>query len=75
MVIFSLLCFAEAQASQLKLDKIRVPRESQVASYYHIREELTLLGKQFQTYLTKPQYIVPFLQPGRMVKVSAVYLQ
>lgn len=46
-----------------------IPKESQVASYYAIREQLDQLGKQFQTYITKPAYLVPYLQPGRLIKV------
>jgi ATP-dependent RNA helicase DOB1 len=57
------------RSSRDALDQLHVPRENQVATYYNIREELKALSKQFQTYLTKPQYIVPFLQPGRLVKV------
>jgi len=63
------LFVTEAKASQSALEQLHVPRENQIASYYNIREELKMLSKQFQSYLTKPQYIVPFLQPGRLVKV------
>jgi hypothetical protein len=63
------LFVTEAKASQNALEQLHVPRENQIASYYNIREELNMLSKQFQSYLTKPQYIVPFLQPGRLVKV------
>ena len=63
------LFVTEAKASQNALEQLHVPRENQIASYYNIREELKMLSKQFQSYLTKPQYIVPFLQPGRLVKV------
>jgi ATP-dependent RNA helicase DOB1 len=59
----------EAKVSQKALDQLHVPRENQIATYYNIREELKMLGTQYQTYLTKPQYVVPFLQPGRIVKV------
>lgn len=62
--------YAKAKASQNALDQLHVPRENQIASYYNIRDELKMLSKQFQSYLTKPQYLVPFLQPGRLVKVK-----
>lgn len=65
----SFLCPAEVKAAQDALDQLHVSRENQVATYYHIREELKVLSKQFLSYLTKPEYIVPFLQPGRLVKV------
>ncbi|XP_071455006.1 exosome RNA helicase MTR4 [Hetaerina americana] len=51
-------------------DSIEIPREDEVASYYRIRTQLDNLSSQFQKYITQPQHIVPFLQPGRMVKIK-----
>ena len=48
---------------------IEVPREVEIASYYKLREHLNQMGEQFQKFLTEPKYIVPFLQPGRLIKV------
>ena len=56
-----------------KLDKFNafdIECEDQIASYYNIRQELDALGIQFRTYLTKSEYLIPFLQPGRLLKVS-----
>ena len=44
--------------------------EKEVMGYYNLRQQLTNLSKQFQSYLVKPQYLVPFLQPGRLVSVK-----
>lgn len=60
----------EVKSLQKEHDKIIIVKEQQIASYFLIRQQLEQLGKQFHTYLTKPQYIIPFLQPGRLVKVS-----
>ena len=49
--------------------KIVIPREEEVASYYTLRTQLTALAKEFKAYVTKPKYIIPFLQPGRMIHV------
>lgn len=62
--------YEKAERLQNEHDSIIVPKEAQVASYYRIRQQLEELGKQFHTFLTKPEYIMPFLQPGRMVKVK-----
>lgn len=61
----------QVQQKQQKLDKLTFKDEHNIASYHHIREQLEINGKQFREWLTKPQYLVPFLQPGRLVKVSA----
>ncbi|XP_022900243.2 exosome RNA helicase MTR4 [Onthophagus taurus] len=50
--------------------KLEIENENVISSYYNIREELTSLGKQFQSYITKSQYLLPFLQPGRLVKIK-----
>ncbi|XP_055849713.1 exosome RNA helicase MTR4 [Episyrphus balteatus] len=62
--------YKQVQDKQLELEKIKIPDEHSVASYHHIRDQLDTLGKQFRTYITKPEYLMPFLQPGRLVKVQ-----
>ena len=44
--------------------------EDQVSSYYKIRQQLDHLSKELLTYIQKPQYILPFLQPGRLVHIK-----
>lgn len=51
-------------------NSINIKREKDIASYYNIRTELDALGVQFRDYLTKSQYLVPFLQPGRLVMIK-----
>ncbi|CAH0555487.1 unnamed protein product [Brassicogethes aeneus] len=48
----------------------QIESEDQVATYYDIRQQLDALGVQFRSYLTKSQYLIPFLQPGRMLKIK-----
>lgn len=62
--------YNKVQEKQKELDKIKITEEHSVASYHHIREQLDTLGKQFRTWITKPDYLVPFLQPGRLIKVK-----
>ena len=64
------VCLLGLKEVQDRYDKINIPNESEASSYYFIREQLENLSKQFQSFLTLPQYLMPFLQPGRMVKVS-----
>lgn len=46
-----------------------VEDEDAISSYYDIRQELDVLGVQFRSYITKVNYLTPFMQPGRLVKV------
>ena len=55
---------------QKKHDELVIPREEEIASYYKLRQQLDRLGREMQTFIVSPKYCVPFLQPGRMVKVS-----
>jgi ATP-dependent RNA helicase DOB1 len=48
---------------------IEISNEDQVSSYYKIRQQLDNLGREMLAYIQKPQYLLPFLQPGRLVKV------
>uniref|UniRef100_A0AAR2KCY0 Exosome RNA helicase MTR4 n=1 Tax=Pygocentrus nattereri TaxID=42514 RepID=A0AAR2KCY0_PYGNA len=49
---------------------IEIPNEDSVVTYYKIRQQLAKLGKEIEEYIRKPKYCLPFLQPGRLVKVK-----
>ena len=55
---------------QKKYDELSIPREEEIASYYKLRQQLDRMGREMQTFIVSPKYCVPFLQPGRMVKVG-----
>lgn len=50
-------------------NKIAIPNEENVVIYYKIRQQLAKMGKEIEEYVHKPKYCLPFLQPGRLVKV------
>ncbi|CAL8075871.1 unnamed protein product [Calicophoron daubneyi] len=49
---------------------VKVEDEESVESYHQIRLCLKDLVEQQWQYIRRPQYIVPFLQPGRLIKVT-----
>uniref|UniRef100_A0A3Q3MIR9 Exosome RNA helicase MTR4 n=1 Tax=Mastacembelus armatus TaxID=205130 RepID=A0A3Q3MIR9_9TELE len=49
---------------------IEIPNEESVVTYFKIRQQLAKLGKEIQEFIQKPKYCLPFLQPGRLVKVK-----
>ncbi|XP_050304302.1 exosome RNA helicase MTR4 [Anthonomus grandis grandis] len=53
-----------------EFNEIEVKEEDKVATYYAIRRELDFLGVQFREYLTRPRYLLPYMQPGRLVKIK-----
>ncbi|KAH3850420.1 hypothetical protein DPMN_092831 [Dreissena polymorpha] len=60
----------QLKVTEERYGKCAVPNEDQVTSYYKIRQQLDHLGKELQAYIQKPQYLLPFLQPGRLVHVK-----
>ncbi|XP_062334060.1 exosome RNA helicase MTR4 [Osmerus eperlanus] len=49
---------------------IQIPNEESVVTYYKIRQQLAKLAKEIEEFVHKPKYCLPFLQPGRLVKVK-----
>ncbi len=49
---------------------ITIPDEELVASYYEYRQQLDQMAADFREVITHPNYVLPFLQPGRLVKVK-----
>ena len=52
-----------------KRDQILIPKEESVMSYYKIRQQLDRLGDELMQFVHQPKYCLPYLQPGRLVKV------
>lgn len=63
------ILFTEVKNSEEQYNKIVIPNEESVVIYYKIRQQLAKLGKEIEEYIHKPKYCLPFLQPGRLVKV------
>ena len=60
----------ELEKEEEKKAAITVPDEELVASYYDLRQQLDQMAADFREVITHPNYSLPFLQPGRIVKVK-----
>ena len=69
-LFLSLFLPTEVKELEAKRDAIAIEDEEKVTNYYRIRQQLQKLEREMQTHITKPNYCVPFLQPGRLVKVE-----
>ena len=49
---------------------IVIPDEESIADYYELRQQLAILNKDLRDVLNHPTYALPFLQPGRLVRVK-----
>lgn len=47
-----------------------IPDEDSVAEYYELRRQMDESRQDFQTVITHPTHILPFLQQGRLVKIK-----
>jgi len=63
--------YSSVKTLEEEVKSMVIPNEEEVTSYARLRDQLSALGTEFHSWLTKPQYIVPFLQPGRLVRVKA----
>ena len=64
------LMISELQREEEKRQVIVVPDEELVAEYYDFRQQLDQMAADFKDVITHPNYSLPFLQPGRLVKVK-----
>jgi ATP-dependent RNA helicase DOB1 len=53
-----------------KYNAIQIENEEEVARYYKLKKKYELVQDQMSTMMNEPKYLVPFLQPGRLVTVS-----
>uniref|UniRef100_A0A3Q3II83 Superkiller viralicidic activity 2-like 2 n=1 Tax=Monopterus albus TaxID=43700 RepID=A0A3Q3II83_MONAL len=77
MKLFNIQVHIIFQNAAIKIKKleeqyhaIEIPNEESVGTYFKIRQQLAKLGKEIQEFIQKPKYCLPFLQPGRLVKVQ-----
>lgn len=47
-----------------------MPDEDQIREYYEIRQQLEVQNKDLRDVINHPSYALPFLQPGRLVRVK-----
>ncbi|KAG7095237.1 ATP-dependent RNA helicase mtr4 [Marasmius oreades] len=60
----------ELKAEEQSKSLLSIPDEAQVAEYYEYRQQLDQMASDFRLVITHPSYSLPFLQPGRLIKVK-----
>ncbi|RKP13641.1 rRNA-processing arch domain-containing protein [Piptocephalis cylindrospora] len=58
------------KALEEEKDALIIPREKEIREYWDLRAQLDTLGGDVRRIVHSPRYVLPFLQPGRMVKVE-----
>ena len=60
----------ELQEEEDKYLATVIPDEPLVAEYYEYRQQLDQMSADFREVIIHPVYSLPFIQPGRLVKVK-----
>jgi len=61
---------SELKHEEMLKESFAIADEPEVAEYYEYRQQLDQMGSDFREVITHPAYCLPFLQPGRLVKVK-----
>lgn len=46
-----------------------IPREDDIAEYYDLRQQLDTYARDMRDVINHPNYCLPFLLPGRLVRI------
>lgn len=68
--MYIIIIVTEVKDLTTEKNKIIIQNEFDVRSYFLIRQQLEDLAKQYHSFITNPKNLVPFCNPGRLVKVS-----
>ncbi|KZT03656.1 antiviral helicase [Laetiporus sulphureus 93-53] len=60
----------ELRREEERKQSMAVPDEELVAEYYEYRQQLDQMAADFKEVVTHPHYSLPFLQPGRLVRIK-----
>lgn len=54
----------------IEKNKIEIKNEFDVRSYFLIRQQLEDLAKQYHSFIINPKNLIPFCNPGRLIRVG-----
>jgi ATP-dependent RNA helicase DOB1 len=54
----------------VRKDAFVIADETLVAEYYDYRQQLDQMSSDFREVISHPTYSLPFIQPGRLVKIK-----
>ncbi|CAO1614210.1 unnamed protein product [Sympodiomycopsis kandeliae] len=60
----------ELEEAEQQSKEAKVPQEELANEYFELQKQLVALEKDHQEVISHPSYSLPFLQPGRLVKIK-----
>ena len=71
---YALYCLSpiilEVRVLEQKRDAVVIDSEESAMSYYRLRQQIAKLAKEMHRFIVRPKYLLPFLQPGRLIQAS-----
>jgi len=68
------LIWLEMEALEKEYKTATVENEEVIVSYYSIQKQLDRLSIKLASFVHRPHYIIPFLKPGRLLRVRQFHL-
>lgn len=68
-ILFSCLSYLELKDLEQQYSELTIKDEEIVTNYFKIKNHLSNLNDRFLETIRQPGYLVPFLQPGRLMKL------
>ena len=56
--------------AEKSLKAIQIPDEESVTEYFELRKQMEEAETDLRAVITHPAHILPFLQPGRLLKIK-----
>jgi ATP-dependent RNA helicase DOB1 len=63
----------ELKTCEQQYESIKIENEEEVARYYKLKKKLETVQGQMSVMMNEPKYLLPFLQPGRLVTVRKYF--
>lgn len=63
------MCNIDLNKLEEEKNAIKIENETEISEYYEIRKQLNQYKKDKRTIINNPQYILPYLQTGRLVRI------
>jgi len=60
----------EVEEATREFEEAVVPNEPETSDYFDLRKQLDDLSKDFKEIISHPNYSLPFLQPGRLIRIK-----
>jgi superfamily II RNA helicase len=54
---------------EIQMDEMKVEQESSIAEYHDLKEKIAVYEQDMKDVMNHPNYCLPFIQPGRLVKI------